>query len=42
MLQPIGLSSPGLTPGDPVTPGGWILDWPVNPRIKSGEGDDTR
>jgi len=34
------VSSPGLT-GQSSIPGRWVLDRPVNPRIKSGEGDDS-
>src|SRR5712691_9317022 len=34
------VSLPGLT-GQSSIPGLWLLDRPVNPRIKSGEGDDS-
>ena len=34
------VSLPGLT-GQSSIPGLWLLDRPVNPPIKSGEGDDS-
>jgi len=34
------VSFPGLI-GQSSIPGRWLLDPPVNPRIKSGEGDDS-